>query len=56
MPDDVGDTDGGLIDLSGLSLRDLDKLGESRLLSELRQALGPNPDVTEAIAGFNNSV
>jgi hypothetical protein len=45
MPDDPYEADGGLIDLSGLSLRDLDKL-----------ALGSNRDETEAIAGFNNSV
>jgi FXSXX-COOH protein len=56
MPDDPYEADGGLIDLSGLSLRDLDKLGESCLSGELRQALGSNRDETEAIAGFNNSV
>ncbi len=56
MPDDLSDAEGGLIDLSGLSLRDLDELGESSLSRELRQALGGNPDETEAIVGFNNSV
>jgi len=56
MPGDLSDAEGGLIDLSGLSLRDLDELGESRLSRELRQALGANPDETDAIAGFNNSV
>lgn len=56
MPEDRNDANEGLIDLSGLSLRDLDKVGESILSRELRQALGPDPDATEAIAGFNNSV
>ena len=56
MSDDPNDAQDGLVDLTGLSLRDLDELGESSLSRELRQALGANPDETDAIAGFNNSV
>jgi FXSXX-COOH protein len=53
VSDDAGD---GLIDLSGLSLRDLDKLGDSSLLHELRRVLGPEEGEGEMFAGFNDSV
>jgi hypothetical protein len=55
MPDELSEAaEGhGLVDLSGLSLRDLDKFGESSLAVELRRAFAADsePDV---IAGFDN--
>ncbi len=56
MSDDPGDTEGGIIDLSGLTLRDLDEWGDSSLLRELRRVLGPNLDDHDAVAGWGNSV
>lgn len=50
---DPGD---GLLDLSGLSLRDLDRFGESSLSYELRRVLRADLDDSEAIAGWSNSV
>jgi FXSXX-COOH protein len=46
----------GLIDLSGLSLRDLDKLGESALSLELRRLLLSGSTDDETISGFTDSV
>ncbi len=56
MPDELNDAEDGLIDLSGLSLRDLDKFGESSLAFELRRVLDPDADVADVIAGFENTV
>jgi len=56
MCGEPGGAEDGLIDLSGLSLRDLDECDESSLKAELRRILGSDPDGTGAIAGFNNSV
>jgi len=56
VPDVPGDADDGLIDLSGLSLRDLDKLGESALSHELRRVLLSASADDETIAGFSESV
>jgi FXSXX-COOH protein len=56
VPDVPGDAEDGLIDLSGLSLRDLDKLGDSSLVYELRRLLDDGDGEPEVIAGFNDSV
>jgi FXSXX-COOH protein len=56
MIDDPDGAEGVLIDLSGLSLRDLDGWGESSLLVELRRVLQQDSDDPDAIAGFTNSV
>lgn len=56
MRDVPGDPEDGLIDLTGLSLRDLDKLGDSVLAAELLRVLRPGSSDDEAIAGFNQSV
>jgi hypothetical protein len=51
-----GDPEDGLIDLTGLSLRDLNKLGDSVLAEELLWVLGSRSSDNETIAGFNQSV
>jgi FXSXX-COOH protein len=56
MCGEPGGAEDGLIDLSGLSLRDLDECDESSLKAELRRILGSDPDGSGAIADFNNSV
>lgn len=50
MSEDGTDLDGDLIDLSGLSLYDLDKLGDSGLGVALRRLLD---DPQEPMAGFS---
>jgi FXSXX-COOH protein len=50
MCEDVTDLGGDLIDVSGLSLRDLDKLGETGLSTALRRLLD---DPKEPLAGFS---
>lgn len=50
------DTEAGLIDLSGMSLRDLDKLDGSSLAHELRQLLESDSGDAETISGFNDSI
>jgi FXSXX-COOH protein len=50
-----GDAEDALIDVSGLSLRDLDKLGDSQLAQELRWLLGRDSEEGEAISGFPQS-
>lgn len=50
------DTEAGLIDLSGMSLRDLDKLDGSSLVHELRQMLEADSSDAETISGFNDSI
>jgi FXSXX-COOH protein len=50
MREDVTDLGGELIDVSGLSLRDLDDLGETRLGAALRRLLD---DPQEPLAGFS---
>jgi FXSXX-COOH protein len=49
-PDDFG---AGLIDVTGLSLHDLDAISESSLADALRQVLGD--DQSEPVAGFQSS-
>lgn len=56
MSDVPGDTEDGLIDVSGLSLRDVDKLGDSSLAHELRRLLGRDDGDAETISGFTDSV
>jgi FXSXX-COOH protein len=56
VSDVPGDAEGGLIDLSGLSLRDLDKLGDSSLMHELRRLFDGGDEEAEIVAGFNNTV
>lgn len=56
VPDVPDDAEDGIIDLSGLSLRDLDKIGESVLSHELRRVLLSASADAEAIAGFTESV
>jgi FXSXX-COOH protein len=53
VPEDAGY---GLIDVSGLSLRDLDKLGDSALSHELRRMLLSVSEDAETMAGHNDSV
>lgn len=54
MPDDSIKAEGGLIDLSGLSLRDLEKFSQSSLWHELRRVLDPPSDDAGTIAEWNN--
>jgi FXSXX-COOH protein len=49
--DDFGDS---LIDVSQLSLRDLDEIGESSLAHALRQVLSDEP--TGPVAGFQSKI
>lgn len=56
MSADSSDADGGLIDITGLSLRDLDVSGESGLEHALRRILWGHLDESEAIAGFSSDV
>jgi FXSXX-COOH protein len=56
MHDDPADPEAGLIDLSGLSLRDLDESDNSSLLLELHRVLRPDPSRPDPIGGWSNSV
>lgn len=56
VPDVPADRDDGLIDLTGLSLRDLEKLTDSALSQELLRVLRSGSSGGESIAGFNQSV
>jgi FXSXX-COOH protein len=47
---------GDLIDVSGLSLRDLDKLHKNALAQELRRLLGHVEDDENAVNGFRSSI
>jgi FXSXX-COOH protein len=51
-----GDAEDALVDVSGLSLRDVDKLGDSSLAHELRRLLLREEGDSEPISGFNDSV
>ncbi|WP_433187610.1 FxSxx-COOH cyclophane-containing RiPP peptide [Actinoallomurus sp. CA-150999] len=51
--DDFG---GGIIDLSGLSLQDLDDLADSVLVAEVREMLDSSSLDAGVVAGFNSSV
>ncbi|MCG5213154.1 FxSxx-COOH cyclophane-containing RiPP peptide [Streptosporangium sp. KLBMP 9127] len=55
MRDDPTEAD-ILIDISGLSLRDLALIDDSSLALGLRRLLDPSRGDTEPIAGFNQSV
>jgi FXSXX-COOH protein len=53
-----GDTgpDGGLIDVSGLRLSDLDEADETQLSQALRQVMGSEESDDEVIAGFQSRI
>ncbi|MBT2227904.1 FxSxx-COOH cyclophane-containing RiPP peptide [Nonomuraea sp. NEAU-A123] len=46
----------GLVDVSGLSLADLDKVDESALAHALRMLLRAGEDAMGPIAGFSQSI
>jgi hypothetical protein len=56
VPDVPADRDEGLIDLTGLSVGNLDKLAGSALSRELLRVLRSGSSEGETIAGFNQSV
>ncbi|HEY1703394.1 MAG TPA: hypothetical protein VGG75_27140 [Trebonia sp.] len=56
MADDLGDAEAGCIDLSGFSLDDLGKLGDSVLSHELRRMLLSESGTCEPSAGFDQRV
>jgi FXSXX-COOH protein len=45
---------GELLDLSGLTLHDLDELDDSVFASAMKASLNPDRRDSEAIAGFNS--
>lgn len=53
MRDDISAAANGLIDLTGVSLRDLDESDESCLGDALRRALHSREDDAEPIASFS---
>lgn len=55
MRDDISAAVNGLIDLTGLSLRDLDESGQSCLGDALRRVLRSREDDAEPVAGFSSS-
>jgi FXSXX-COOH protein len=55
MRDDISAEAGGLIDLTELSLHDLDESDESCLGDALRRVLRSREDDAEPIAGFSSS-
>ena len=54
MPDDSITAEGGLIDLSGLSMHDLETCRQSTLWYELRRILEVPRDDAGTIAEWNN--
>ena len=54
MPDDAGDFSGALIDVSGISLADLNQIGESRITVALRRVL--EDEDTGPVAGFTSRI
>jgi FXSXX-COOH protein len=50
------DFGGGIIDLSGFSLEDLEDLADSALAAELREVLDSSRCDAGVVAGFNSTV
>ena len=46
----------GLVDLTGLTLGDLERLGRSSLDLALRRALAPHEDTSDPILGFQSGI
>ncbi|GAA1545679.1 hypothetical protein GCM10009678_30400 [Actinomadura kijaniata] len=55
MPEQTAVPASGLVDISGLTLHDLDDLDDGTIAWALREVLDPAPGETEVVAGFDNS-
>ena len=52
----LGGLETGMIDLTGLSLHDLDDLGQSSLGLALRRVLDPDGEPTDSVVGFQSGI
>ncbi|MGK5557600.1 FxSxx-COOH cyclophane-containing RiPP peptide [Actinomadura kijaniata] len=55
MPERTAAPASGLVDVSGLTLHELDDLDDSAIARALREVLDPAPGETEVVAGFDNN-
>ncbi|WP_067827072.1 FxSxx-COOH cyclophane-containing RiPP peptide [Actinomadura kijaniata] len=55
MPEQTAVPATGLVDISGLSLHDLDDLDDGVIARALREVLDPSPGETEVTSSFESS-
>jgi FXSXX-COOH protein len=56
VPDPARDLETDMIDVSGLSLRDIGHLDQSSLGLALRRVLDPKQELTDPVVGFQSSI